>query len=144
MAENKTRKTGADVEGFLAGVDNARRKADSQTLLAMMKRITGLEPEMWGPSIVGFGSYHYRYDSGREGDMPMTGFSPRKQSLTVYVMPYLPAPRIPVWQRLGKHRQRPCLRYTTTSVACSTRKLLAEPESVGGRFAHMRHPVLSR
>ncbi len=134
MAENKTRKTGADVEGFLAGVDNARRKADSQTLLAMMKRITGLEPEMWGPSIVGFGSYHYRYDSGREGDMPMTGFSPRKQSLTVYVMPGF-AGSEDLLARLGKHR---------TSVSCLYINKLADvdqevlAELIGRSFAHMR------
>ena len=134
MAENKTRKTGADVEGFLAGVDNARRKADSLTLLAMMKRITGLEPEMWGPSIVGFGSYHYRYDSGREGDMPMTGFSPRKQSLTVYVMPGF-AGSEDLLERLGKHR---------TSVSCLYINKLADvdqevlAELIGRSFAHMR------
>ena len=134
MAENKTRKTGADVEGFLAGVDNARRKADSLTLLAMMKRITGLEPEMWGPSIVGFGSYHYHYDSGREGDMPMTGFSPRKQSLTVYVMPGF-AGSEDLLARLGKHR---------TSVSCLYINKLADvdqevlAELIGRSFAHMR------
>ena len=134
MAENKTRKTGADVEGFLAGVDNAHRKADSLTLLAMMKRITGLEPEMWGPSIVGFGSYHYRYDSGREGDMPMTGFSPRKQSLTVYVMPGF-AGSEDLLARLGKHR---------TSVSCLYINKLADvdqevlAELIGRSFAHMR------
>ena len=87
MAKNKTAPTGASVDQFLTGIDNPRRRADSLTLLALMKQITGLAPEMWGPSIVGFGTYHYRYESGREGDMPLTGFSPRKQSLTVYIMP---------------------------------------------------------
>ncbi|MCY4483172.1 MAG: DUF1801 domain-containing protein [Spirochaetaceae bacterium] len=134
MAENKTRKTGADVEGFLAGVDNARRKADSQTLLAMMKRITGLEPEMWGPSIVGFGSYHYRYDSGREGDMPMTGFSPRKQSLTVYVMPGF-AGSEDLLARLGKHRTSVSCLYIN-KLAGVDQEVLAE--LIGRSFAHMR------
>ena len=87
MAENKTQKTGASVDEFLAAVPNRQRQEDGLALLAMMKDVTGLEPEMWGPSIVGFGEYHYRYESGREGDMPLVGFSPRSKSLSLYVMP---------------------------------------------------------
>ena len=86
MAENKTQKTGASVDEFLASVPNRQRQEDGLALLAMMKDVTGLEPEMWGPSIVGFGEYHYRYESGREGDMPLAGFSPRSRSLSLYIM----------------------------------------------------------
>ena len=86
MAENKTQKTGASVEDFLASVENRTRREDGFRLLQMMQEVTGLEPEMWGPSMVGFGDYHYRYESGREGDIFLTGFSPRKQSLSLYIM----------------------------------------------------------
>lgn len=104
MAENKTRKTGASVEEFLSSVENKRRREDGQRLLTMMQEITGLEPEMWGPSIIGFGDYHYRYESGREGDMFLTGFSPRKQSLSLYVMDGFDG-RDELLNRLGKHRK---------------------------------------
>ena len=81
----KTKPTAQSVEGFLATVPEERR-ADCATLLALLRRVTGEEPRMWGPSMVGFGSYHYRYESGREGDWFVAGFSPRKKELTVYVM----------------------------------------------------------
>ncbi len=104
MAENKTQKTGASVEEFLASVENKRRQEDGLTLLDMMREITGLEPEMWGPSIIGFGDYHYKYESGREGDMCLIGFSPRKQSLSLYVM--AGSERFDdLLAKLGKHRK---------------------------------------
>jgi len=103
MAENKTRKTGASVEDFLASVENKRRREDGSTILEMMKQITGMEPEMWGPTIIGFGDYHYKYASGREGDMFLTGFSPRKQNLSLYVMDGFEG-RDDLLARLGKHR----------------------------------------
>ena len=83
---NKTVPTGKSVEKFLEGIDDERKRADSRELLDLMKDITGEEAVMWGDSIVGFGAYHYKYESGREGDMPLAGFSPRKQSLTLYIM----------------------------------------------------------
>lgn len=86
MAENKTQKTGASVEDFINSVEIKRRREDGFTLLQVMKEITGEDPEMWGPSIIGFGDYHYKYESGREGDFFLTGFSPRKQSLSLYIM----------------------------------------------------------
>ena len=104
MAENKTRKTGASVEEFLTSVENKRRREDGFTLLEMMREITGLEPEMWGPSIIGFGSYHYKYESGREGDIFQTGFSPRKQSLSLYIMDGFDG-RDELLTKLGKHRK---------------------------------------
>ena len=103
MAENKTQKTGASVDEFLAAVSNAQRRADGLALLDMMKDVTGLEPEMWGPSIIGFGEYHYRYESGREGDMPLVGFSPRSKSLSLYVMPGF-GEFDDLLSRLGKYR----------------------------------------
>ena len=86
LTENKTQKTGARAEDFINSVENKTRREDGFTLLAMMKEITGEDPEMWGPSIIGFGDYHYKYESGREGDFFLTGFSPRKSSLSLYIM----------------------------------------------------------
>ncbi len=103
MAENKTAKSGASVDEFLSAVENKRRREDGLALLEMMKNVTGLEPEMWGPSIIGFGSYHYRYDSGREGDMPLTGFSPRSRSLSLYIMSGFDEYDA-LLSKLGKHR----------------------------------------
>ena len=83
--ENKTRPTHVDVETFLGSVENKTRLADAHTMIEMMTRITGEPATMWGPSIIGFGSCHYKYDSGREGDMPLVGFSPRKSNLAFYL-----------------------------------------------------------
>ncbi len=87
MAENKTQTTDVDPAEFVAAVDHPTRRADAEVLLEMFQRITGYPARMWGPSIVGFGRYHYRYDSGREGEYLVTGFSPRKANLVVYVLP---------------------------------------------------------
>ena len=87
MAEIKTKPTKQSVSVFLRSVENGQRRKDSQELLIMMKAITGKVPRMWWDSIVGFGTYHYKYQTGREGDWMVTGFSPRKQNLTVYIMP---------------------------------------------------------
>ncbi|MCY3694740.1 MAG: DUF1801 domain-containing protein [Chloroflexi bacterium] len=103
MSQNKTQKTGASVEEFLESVTSPRRREDGLAVLAMMREITGLEPEMWGPSIIGFGDYHYKYESGREGDFFLTGFSPRKQSLTLYIMSGLEGHE-DLLEKLGKHR----------------------------------------
>jgi hypothetical protein len=86
MAELKTKQTEARVSAFLDAVENEQRRADCRTVLNLMRAVTGEEPKMWGPSMVGFGSYHYKYASGREGDWFVTGFSPRKQDLTLYIM----------------------------------------------------------
>lgn len=87
MAEAKTKPTDASVEKFLAGVADEARRADCLAVLKLMKQVTKAQPRMWGPSIVGFGSYHYVYASGHSGDWPLTGFSPRKQDLTLYITP---------------------------------------------------------
>lgn len=103
MAKLKTRETQADVEAFLENVASDKRREDGRKVLEMMRRITGWEPKMWGPSIVGFGQYHYKYESGREGDFFVTGFSPRKSALTVYIMPgYRDYSHL--LEKLGKHR----------------------------------------
>lgn len=84
-AQPKTVPTPASVDDFLAAVPDATRRDDARAVCDLMKEVTGLEPTMWGPSIVGFGSYHYRYASGHEGDTCVVGFSPRKTSLSLYV-----------------------------------------------------------
>ncbi|MGB3180620.1 MAG: DUF1801 domain-containing protein [Cyclobacteriaceae bacterium] len=86
MAKNKTTETEADVADFINSyVDNDRKKADSFRLMELMQAWSGCEPRMWGPTIIGFGSYHYKYDSGHEGDAPLIGFSPRKAAFSLYV-----------------------------------------------------------
>ncbi|MBP7998563.1 MAG: DUF1801 domain-containing protein [Chloroflexi bacterium] len=85
MSELKTKVNDASVLEFLHNVPDEKKRQDSLALLAFMEEVTGYEAKMWGPSIVGFGQYHYKYASGREGDMPLTGFSPRKQALTLYI-----------------------------------------------------------
>jgi hypothetical protein len=86
MAELKTKVNEKSVLAFLDNVGEEKKRADSHIILDLMQDITGEQPKMWGDSIVGFGSYHYKYKSGREGDWFLTGFSPRKQSLTLYIM----------------------------------------------------------
>ena len=86
MAEPKTRVNDADVEAFLNGIEDEKKRKDSFAVLELMKKITKAEPKMWGASIVGFGDYRYKYQSGREGDWFVSGFSPRKQNLTLYIM----------------------------------------------------------
>ena len=103
MADNKTKPMDTSVEDFLNSVEHAGKRADSYILLDLLRDITGEQATMWGPSIVGFGSYHYKYASGREGDMPVTGFSPRKQSLTLYIMPGFDAYE-GLLAKLGKHK----------------------------------------
>lgn len=108
MAENKTKPTAATVDGFIAGVENARRRTDAKVALEIYKDVTGLPPVMWGPSIIGFGTHHYKYDSGREGTMPAAGFSPRKASLTFYVGEEFESAKA-LYSSLGKYKK---------SVAC--------------------------
>ena len=86
MSENKTQPTDASVLAFLNSVEHAKRKANGFTLLKLMEDVTGEPAKMWGDSIIGFGSYHYKYESGREGDWILAGFSPRKASLSVYII----------------------------------------------------------
>jgi len=86
MADMKTIPSGASVTEFINGIEDASKRKDCKEIMKIMKRVTGKRPKMWGPSIVGYGDYHYRYESGREGDSFLAGFSPRKQAITLYIM----------------------------------------------------------
>jgi hypothetical protein len=109
MAENKTKATAADVQAFLAAIENPHRRADGQALATIMTRISGDPPVMWGPSIVGFGLRRYKYESGREGEICSIGFSPRKAALVLYLNCDLDSSQA-LLDRLGKHeRGRGCL-----------------------------------
>jgi uncharacterized protein DUF1801 len=103
MAANKTQPTPVSPADFIETVEHPVRREDARTLLALMSRITGWEAKMWGPSMIGFGEYHYRYESGREGDFLRTGFSPRKTGMVVYILPGYEdySDRL---SRLGKHK----------------------------------------
>ncbi|NJM08681.1 DUF1801 domain-containing protein [Candidatus Gracilibacteria bacterium] len=103
MSDAKTQPTGQDVEVFLDAIADERQRADSRALVALMHTVTGEEPKMWGPSIIGFGDYQYRYASGREGDWFLTGFSPRKQNITLYLV-YGFERHEGLMQQLGKHK----------------------------------------
>lgn len=86
MAKLKTKKNNASVQKYLDAIDNTQRKKDCLKIHELMKKVSGHEGSMWGESIVGYGSYHYKYDSGREGDWFLAGFSNRKQSISIYIM----------------------------------------------------------
>jgi hypothetical protein len=104
MAENKTTATRLSVAKFIAGIPDEDRRAECRTLLKLFKTTTGKPAVMWGPSIVGFGKYHYKYASGREGDWFLAGFSPRKQALTVYLMAGFAA-SAPLLKKLGQFKK---------------------------------------
>jgi hypothetical protein len=103
MAKNKTMETGASVTEFIDAVENEQQRKDSYQLIEMMKAVTAQEAKMWGPSIVGFGSYHYKYESGHEGDAPLLGFSPRKAAISLYVFSGLEEHK-PLLEGLGKFK----------------------------------------
>ncbi|MGD1888051.1 MAG: DUF1801 domain-containing protein [Cohaesibacteraceae bacterium] len=110
--ENKTQPTDASVEAFLGAVEPQVRRDDAFVLDALLRRVTGWNPVMWGDSIVGYGRYHYRYESGREGDFLATGFSPRKANLSLYIMPGYQDMQ-PLLDRLGKHKKSKACLYVT-------------------------------
>ena len=135
MAENKTKPTSASVDDFIANIENPRRRADALTSLKMYKEVTGLPPVMWGPSIIGLGTLHYVYDSGREGDMPAAAFSPRKGYMTFYVDDKFEG-AADLYARLGKHKK---------SVACLYINKLADVDldvlrEIIARQYHMDSP----
>ena len=103
MAENKTKPTKASVTAFLKKIKDQRVRDDCFALLEMMRKVSKSEPVMWGSAIVGFGMYHYVYESGREGDMILIGFSPRKQNITIYLMGGLKKVEDEL-PKLGKHK----------------------------------------
>ena len=102
MVEAKTKPTKASVDKFIKSQPDAQVRKDCAVISKLMSEATGEEPKMWGPSIIGFGSYHYKYATGREGDMPIVGFSPRKQNLTLYVFMY-GKEQADLLKKLGKH-----------------------------------------
>ena len=109
MANNKTVPSKEDVYTFIDAVEHPRRKRDAQALCAMMETLTGEKPVMWGESLIGFGQYHYQYESGREGDFFLTGFAPRKTNMVVYIMPGF-EPYKDLTDKLGKYKTgRSCL-----------------------------------
>ena len=103
MAKNKTTETDSSVTDFINGVDDAQKQKDSQQLIEIFKLQTGLEPKMWGPSIIGFGSYHYKYASGHEGDAPLAAFSPRKDAISLYFAPEFKEKEV-LLEKFGKHK----------------------------------------
>jgi hypothetical protein len=119
MAENKTKPTEVSVAAFLDALTDQAQRADAKALVRLIESATREKPKMWGPSIIGFGSHHYRYESGREGDAPLVGFSPRKAALVLYGLGSLSAsePSDPLRTKLGKH---------TTGKGCVYIKKLAD------------------
>jgi len=103
MVEQKTRPTEISVESFLDKVADEKVRDDCSSLIKLMKKVTGSKPKMWGPSIVGFGSYHYKYESGHEGYSCLTGFSPRKGNISLYVMGAT-TEQSDLLKKLGKHK----------------------------------------
>jgi len=103
MAELKTKKNEASVDDFLHSVEPERKREDAKTICAMMQEVTNAKPKMWGTSIIGFGDYTYTYESGRTGEWMLVGFSPRKQNLTLYIMPGFEAYE-ELLGKLGKHK----------------------------------------
>jgi hypothetical protein len=102
MAENKTKPTRVSVAAYIAALKDERKRADAKALVTMMQAASGEKPQMWGPSIIGFGSYHYKYESGREGDTPIIAFSPRKAAIVLYIAAGLSGSKALV-KKLGKH-----------------------------------------
>ena len=120
VTENKTQENDSSVGNFINSLDNEQVIDDCLKLIEMMTKISGHEPKMWGPSIIGFGKYHYRYDSGREGDMPVIAFAPRKGKLVLYLEQEL-IQFSELLEKLGKH---------TTSKACVYIKRLSDVDEV--------------
>jgi len=115
MADNKTKTTKASVQQYISAIKDDVRRKDCEALVRLMSRATKEPPVMWGSGIVGFGSYRYKYDSGREGDMCLTGFSSRKDDISVYLMADFSG-RDRLLARLGKHRMaKACLYIRTLS-----------------------------
>ena len=140
MAELKTKQNTANVTTFLGAVVDRQQRADAKKISAMMRTATGSRAKMWGTSIVGFGSYHYKYASGQEGDWPMVGFSPRKHSLSLYIMPGF-GQFEKLMAKLGKYR---------TGKSCLYIKRLADVDEavlkklIGGSVKHMRQKYETR
>ncbi len=110
MAETKTKPTAVSVESHVAAIAGEEQRNDARTLVAIMQRVTGEEPRMWGPSIVGFGSYHYKYASGHEGDSALAGFAVRKAEFAVYIVAGFEGHE-GLLAKLGRHKTAKACRY---------------------------------
>jgi hypothetical protein len=119
MKDNKTKATTASVGAYVDALTDPARQSDAKKLVQLMQRASGEKPKMWGPSIIGFGSYHYKYESGREGDMPLVGFSPRKAANVLYGL-LGPGEAKGLLGKLGKH---------TTGKGCLYIKRLADVDT---------------
>lgn len=139
MAENKTHATSASVEDFIAAITDDERRKDCLALLAMMQRVTGCKPYMFGPTIVGFGSYHYEYESGHKGEACITGFASRKPDLTIYILPGFLA-RESMMAKLGKHKTgKSCLyvrRLSDVDMAVLEKLVRASVKYMRMNYAH--------
>jgi hypothetical protein len=136
MAELKTKRTRNSVEAFLRRIPDEGRRRDAFTILDLMKKATRAEPAMWGSSIVGFGSYHYKYASGHEGDSPLVSFSPRAQNFTLYILGL--SRYTELLRRLGKYKTAKACLYVSklTDVHMPTLKALIEQSVKAARQAH--------
>lgn len=139
MAENKTHATSASVDDFIAAITDEPRREDCLALMAMMQRVTDCKPYMFGPTIVGFGSYHYAYESGHKGQACITGFASRKPDLTIYVVPGFLASES-LMARLGKHKTgKSCLyvrRLSDVDMAVLEQLLRASVEYMRMNYPH--------
>lgn len=139
QSPNKTVPTGADIGAFIAAVEHPVRRADAERLDRLFRDVTGWQPRLWGASLIGYGSYHYVYDSGREGDALATGFSPRKANLSIYIMPGY-ADYQPMLDRLGKHKLGKACLYVNRLTDIDT-DVLAELIRAGLRDLGARYRV---
>ena len=134
MAKNKTTETSNSVSAFIKAIGDEKKREDSLEIIKLMKRHSGAEPKLWGPSIIGFGSYHYKYESGQEGDMPLIAFSPRKAAIVLYLSANFEK-REALLKALGKHK---------TGKGCVYIKKLDDidmnvlDEMIGRSFKHRR------
>jgi Domain of unknown function (DU1801) len=148
MTTLKTRQNRASVTEFLRRIPDPEQRRDAKAIHALMRRVTGAPARMWGSSIVGYGSYHYRYPSGREGDWFTTGFSPRKGTLTLYIMSGFPA-HASLLKRLGRHKTGgSCLyikRLTDIDLGVLERLIVASVRQLARRWpAQERHSRRTR
>ena len=137
MTENKTKPTQLSVAAFIDALTDQTKRADAKALVQLMQRATGEKPKMWGPSIIGFGSYHYKYDSGREGDMPVAGFSPRKAATVLYGITGFSGAEA-LLAKLGKHTTGKGCLYIR-KLADVDRKVLEELAGMAVTAARARH-----
>lgn len=135
----KTKETEIDPKDYVASVEHNTRRADAEVLLDLFAKVTGKRPKMWGPSLIGYGKYHYKYDSGHEGDMLATGFSPRKSNLVLYIMPGY-EDLTDELSRLGKHKMGKSCLYVN-KLADVDMDVLEEIIVRGWKTMHERYEV---